>query len=214
MYKALGRFALKAEHNRCDSAVVVILTHGEHGEVFGVDDRSLKIDDCLRVLAPHNCPALAHKPKLFFIQACRGSGFDKGHAAGGDFADMAKEFLEEHGVDATDGDEAKGGDTSPGVRQTMQVLRMVADGRQTLTAEEQLLTLQGMDEVDAKNVSDSHCLRTASSSNACPRTRTASSATRPRPATCRGATAPRAVGTSRRSSRCSPRAPSRTTCSP
>jgi hypothetical protein len=34
MQHALARFALKTEHNRYDSAIVVVLTHGEHGEVF------------------------------------------------------------------------------------------------------------------------------------------------------------------------------------
>jgi hypothetical protein len=37
MYKALGRFALKQEHETCHSSVVIVLTHGEHGEVIGND---------------------------------------------------------------------------------------------------------------------------------------------------------------------------------
>uniref|UniRef100_A0A1I8FGW5 CASPASE_P10 domain-containing protein n=1 Tax=Macrostomum lignano TaxID=282301 RepID=A0A1I8FGW5_9PLAT len=38
----------------------------------------LKMEKLFRLLRPDYCPTLAGKPKLFFIQACRGSEYDKG----------------------------------------------------------------------------------------------------------------------------------------
>uniref|UniRef100_A0A914RAQ2 Caspase family p20 domain-containing protein n=1 Tax=Parascaris equorum TaxID=6256 RepID=A0A914RAQ2_PAREQ len=60
------------QHSLVDSCVVCILTHGEHGELFGVDDQGVSVFELISLLNAKNCPALAHKPKIFFLQACRG----------------------------------------------------------------------------------------------------------------------------------------------
>ena len=49
-----------------------ILSHGEHDCVLGVDDEQVPLPLVLQNLNAVNCPNLRGKPKLVFIQACRG----------------------------------------------------------------------------------------------------------------------------------------------
>jgi hypothetical protein len=51
------------------------MTHGENGEVYGIDDELVPIDTLVQLFEGENCPALKNKPKVFIIQACRGSKF-------------------------------------------------------------------------------------------------------------------------------------------
>ena len=55
-----------------DSLVCCILSHGEEGRVFGSDSRAIELDRITSLFTGRKCPQLKHKPKLFFIQACRG----------------------------------------------------------------------------------------------------------------------------------------------
>jgi hypothetical protein len=67
-----------------DSAVVALLSHGEDGEVgsgkffhfkiqiFGIDGKTVEISELTEKLNGEKCRALRDKPKMFFIQACRG----------------------------------------------------------------------------------------------------------------------------------------------
>ncbi|CAB4044522.1 caspase 8, partial [Paramuricea clavata] len=52
--------------------VCCIMTHGDMGVVYGSDSKSLDIKDIIDLFKQDNCSALTEKPKLFFIQACRG----------------------------------------------------------------------------------------------------------------------------------------------
>ena len=52
--------------------VCCIMTHGDMGVVYGSDSKSLHIKDIVDLFKQDNCSALTEKPKLFFIQACRG----------------------------------------------------------------------------------------------------------------------------------------------
>ena len=60
------------DHSASDSFVCSILTHGDYGRVFGTDSSSILIDTLTDKLGAANCPQLREKPKIFFIQACRG----------------------------------------------------------------------------------------------------------------------------------------------
>lgn len=60
-----------------DCFLCVILSHGEEGYVYGTDDK-VSIEDLVFPLKGNNCPSLALKPKIFFIQACRGKKVDDG----------------------------------------------------------------------------------------------------------------------------------------
>lgn len=58
-----------------DAFVCCILSHGEKGSVLGIDGEQVLIRDLTQPFA--ECHKLAHKPKLFFIQACQGNEFQR-----------------------------------------------------------------------------------------------------------------------------------------
>ncbi|XP_078094637.1 caspase drICE-like [Mustelus asterias] len=63
-------------HGSC--FISIISSHGEEGVIYGSDCRPVNLGDIYSMFTPHNCPSLAGKPKIFFIQACRGSELDDG----------------------------------------------------------------------------------------------------------------------------------------
>ena len=69
------------DHSKYDCFILAILTHGEdnsfHGEVYGVDDNPVQIQDIFSLFSNKNCKTLRGKPKIFFLQACRGSKYGK-----------------------------------------------------------------------------------------------------------------------------------------
>ncbi|XP_069124515.1 caspase-3-like [Argopecten irradians] len=65
------------DHNDCDCLFVVVLSHGEDGVVFGTEG-SVEVKKLFEPFKGNKCPSLAGKPKIFAIQACRGSQFDDG----------------------------------------------------------------------------------------------------------------------------------------
>jgi len=68
------------DHGNFDSFVCCILSHGDRGGIYGSDGQLVKISELTRLFdgTKHFCPSLVNKPKLFFIQACRGDDKDKG----------------------------------------------------------------------------------------------------------------------------------------
>ena len=50
----------------------------ENGLLYGYDSNYRLDRHIIQALLPQNCPALAGKPKLIFIQACQGSETDDG----------------------------------------------------------------------------------------------------------------------------------------
>uniref|UniRef100_A0A8C5LJG3 Caspase-3 n=1 Tax=Leptobrachium leishanense TaxID=445787 RepID=A0A8C5LJG3_9ANUR len=69
--------ASEEDHSRKSSFVCAILSHGEEGVVYGVDDH-LPIKNLTSLFRGDRCKTLVGKPKLFFIQACRGTDLDSG----------------------------------------------------------------------------------------------------------------------------------------
>lgn len=65
------------DHSNNASFVCVILSHGDEGVIFGTDGCE-KLDVLTRYFKGDQSKSLVGKPKLFFIQACRGSDFDGG----------------------------------------------------------------------------------------------------------------------------------------
>ena len=53
--------------------VCCIMTHGAMGKIYGSDSQQVDIRNITDLFKEGECPALAGKPKLFFIQACRGT---------------------------------------------------------------------------------------------------------------------------------------------
>ena len=64
-------------HANYDSFICCILTHGEQNMVHGADSIPVSLLDMTGVMKL--CKTLINKPKMFFIQACRGDQEDKGH---------------------------------------------------------------------------------------------------------------------------------------
>ncbi|KAL0966355.1 hypothetical protein UPYG_G00294270 [Umbra pygmaea] len=64
-------------HLQADALVVCVLSHGEKGCVFGTDGGEVPIRSLTLPFTSARCPSLTGKPKLFFIQACQGKGYQK-----------------------------------------------------------------------------------------------------------------------------------------
>ena len=69
-------------HADYDSFICCILTHGEQNMVHGADSIPVSLFDLTGVMKM--CSTLINKPKMFFIQACRGDREDEGHKLGED----------------------------------------------------------------------------------------------------------------------------------
>jgi len=65
------------DHSDADCFVCVILSHGEEGVVYGTNG-TIKLDKIYTMFKGDDCPTLVGKPKIFFIQACRGRRYDWG----------------------------------------------------------------------------------------------------------------------------------------
>ncbi|XP_010222872.1 PREDICTED: caspase-10 [Tinamus guttatus] len=61
----------KKQINR-DCFICCILSHGDSGAIYGKDGELISIRTIMSYFTAKQCPALAEKPKLFFIQACQG----------------------------------------------------------------------------------------------------------------------------------------------
>ncbi|XP_078493000.1 caspase-3-like [Ciona intestinalis] len=61
-----------ASHESYDCFGCAILTHGDENNELYARDASMNITDFTNPFTADKCPTLAGKPKLFFVQACRG----------------------------------------------------------------------------------------------------------------------------------------------
>lgn len=66
------------DHKDRDCFVCCVLSHGKKGIIYGVDGQEVPIQELTTSFTGHNCPSLAGKPKVFFIQACQGDACQKG----------------------------------------------------------------------------------------------------------------------------------------
>lgn len=71
-------FSRRPEHRTMDSCVLCLLSHGVEGAVYGTDGQLLQLDWVFESFDNAHCPLLQNKPKMFFIQACRGEEMDCG----------------------------------------------------------------------------------------------------------------------------------------
>ncbi|NXK47718.1 CASPA protein, partial [Chauna torquata] len=60
------------DHKDRDCFICCILSHGESGAIYGKDGELVSIRMIMSHFTAKQCPQLAEKPKLFFIQACQG----------------------------------------------------------------------------------------------------------------------------------------------
>ncbi|XP_064625664.1 caspase-3-like [Lineus longissimus] len=73
----LMKKAAAYDHSQSDCFACAILSHGDNGILYGKDG-TIEIDRLTCHFKGDKCLTLAGKPKLFFIQACRGSSLDHG----------------------------------------------------------------------------------------------------------------------------------------
>lgn len=72
------------DHSQFDAFVLFILWHGGSNDViFGVNGGTISVAELMCFFKPTDCPTLQNKPKLFFIQACRGTLSDRNFTASG-----------------------------------------------------------------------------------------------------------------------------------
>lgn len=67
----------RQDHTQNDCLLITVLTHGELGKLHA-KDTDYKLRHLWFYFTNDNCPTLAGKPKIFFIQACRGTYYDNG----------------------------------------------------------------------------------------------------------------------------------------
>ncbi|XP_017278102.1 caspase-8 isoform X2 [Kryptolebias marmoratus] len=67
----------KEDYKQMDCLVCCVLSHGEEGTVYGVDGCTVTIKELMAPFNGMRCPSLVEKPKLFFIQACQGTDYQK-----------------------------------------------------------------------------------------------------------------------------------------
>uniref|UniRef100_A0A224YTZ3 Caspase n=1 Tax=Rhipicephalus zambeziensis TaxID=60191 RepID=A0A224YTZ3_9ACAR len=76
----------KQDYSNDDCFVCCFLTHGNSNILYGSDGK-FPVDTVMEPFHSDVCPSLLGKPKLFFIQACRGDRIDSGTKAVLDTAD-------------------------------------------------------------------------------------------------------------------------------
>ncbi|XP_055976754.1 caspase-7 [Sorex fumeus] len=65
------------DHRNSACFACIFLSHGEENIIFGTDDK-IPIKELTSCFRGDRCRTLVEKPKLFFIQACRGTELDDG----------------------------------------------------------------------------------------------------------------------------------------
>uniref|UniRef100_A0AAQ5YB49 Caspase-2 n=1 Tax=Amphiprion ocellaris TaxID=80972 RepID=A0AAQ5YB49_AMPOC len=78
MRNSIEEFCRCLGHQTVDSCVVCLLSHGVDGAVYGTDGQLLQLDWVFKSFDNAHCLLLQNKPKMFFIQACRGEEMDCG----------------------------------------------------------------------------------------------------------------------------------------
>ncbi|XP_052471465.1 caspase-3 [Carassius gibelio] len=67
----------REDHSKSAMFVCVLLSHGDDGNIYGTDG-CIELKQLFTLFRGDRCRSLVGKPKLFFIQACRGSDLDGG----------------------------------------------------------------------------------------------------------------------------------------
>lgn len=66
------------DHSAYDCFVLCLMSHGKEGEFYCADGETILLETVTDFFSNSKCTTLKGKPKLFFIQACRGSVKEKG----------------------------------------------------------------------------------------------------------------------------------------
>ena len=66
------------DHSAYDCFVLCLMSHGKEGIFYGADGETVPLETVCDLFSNSNCRTLKGKPKLIFIQACRGHEKEKG----------------------------------------------------------------------------------------------------------------------------------------
>lgn len=72
------QFSKMDGHKEADSMVFCLLSHGLEGQIYGCDGELVSITHLVAMFNGYEAKDLIGKPKMIFIQACRGVEFDYG----------------------------------------------------------------------------------------------------------------------------------------
>ena len=61
-----------------ECVVLIIMSHGETNGIYGTDGKLTKLKDMTDIFNSSQCPGLDLKPRLVFVQACRGKNTETG----------------------------------------------------------------------------------------------------------------------------------------
>ena len=113
IYDIVRDFSTK-DHSNYDCFVCCLLSHGANGGIYGSDSELVYLNQITAQLTGIACPTLAGKPKLFFIQACRGREFDNGAAVQHDAVQSSVEDAMRHSAEPNESHFLLGYATPPG----------------------------------------------------------------------------------------------------
>ncbi|EDX12671.1 GD20281 [Drosophila simulans] len=83
----------REDHSQNDCFVLAVMSHGTEGKVYA-KDMAYPVERLWNPFLGDNCKTLKNKPKLFFIQACRGANLEKA-VEFSSFAVMTRELVPE-----------------------------------------------------------------------------------------------------------------------
>lgn len=66
------------DHSAYDCFVLCLMSHGKEGQFYCADGKTASINNITNYFINSSCVTLKGKPKLFFIQACRGNVKERG----------------------------------------------------------------------------------------------------------------------------------------
>ncbi|XP_063959832.1 uncharacterized protein LOC129267802 isoform X4 [Lytechinus pictus] len=89
------------------SLVLFLMSHGTPRGILGTDELEISIEEIIGRLSGKNCHALVEKPKIVFIQACRGQNLQQSAVDGDsvlfDYREEPEDYLRRRGVATDDG---------------------------------------------------------------------------------------------------------------
>lgn len=69
----------QTDFQRFSAFFMFILSHGCEEGIYGIQQGVIKVDEIIKHFSGEKCPSLVNKPKIFFMQACRGDMDDEGY---------------------------------------------------------------------------------------------------------------------------------------
>ena len=72
MDELLKSEARHPDHCDAECFILIICSHGTSRGIYGVDGKVITYEEVRAIFNSKNCPDLASKPKVIFLQSCHG----------------------------------------------------------------------------------------------------------------------------------------------